>query len=66
MAVLTKEAEERIINLLLAEGLADSSLVFNVQNNLTPDQSFLAELVHNNVVNREMVARAASVIIGVP
>ena len=31
MALLTKEAEERIISLLLNEGLADSNLVFTIK-----------------------------------
>lgn len=63
---LTKEAEERIINLLLAEGLADRSLVSNVQNSLPQNQSLLTQLLQQNIINTEMVARAMSVIVGVP
>lgn len=63
---LTKEAEERIINLLLAEGLADRTLVSNVQNSLPQNQSLLTQLLQQNIINTEMVARAMSVIVGVP
>ena len=63
---LTKEAEERIINILLAEGLADRTLVSNVQNSLPQNQSLLTQLLQQNIINTEMVARAMSVIVGVP
>lgn len=66
MAVVTKQAEESIISLLLNEGLADRALVNNARANLTSDQSLLADLVHQNIINPEMVARAFAAIIGVP
>ncbi len=66
MAVVTKQAEESIISLLLNEGMADRALVNNARANLASDQSLLANLVHQNIINPEMVARAFAAIIGVP
>ncbi|MDO4611892.1 MAG: GspE/PulE family protein [Candidatus Saccharibacteria bacterium] len=66
MPLITKEAEEGIINLLLSEGLADRMRVLDAKTEATDDQSFLATLVRKEILNREMVARAAAVILGVP
>ena len=66
MALLTKEAEEKIIGLLLAEGLADANLVSRVQSNITPDQSVLNELLAQKVISNDMVAHATALVIGVP
>ncbi len=67
MALLTKEAEDRIVNLLLSEGLADANLVYPIQQqNVTEDQSVLKELVERRVINDDMVARATAAILGVP
>ena len=66
MALLTKEAEEKIIGLLLAEGLADANLVSRVQTNITPDQSVLNELLAQKVISNDMVAHATALVIGVP
>ncbi|MBR2542989.1 type II/IV secretion system protein [Candidatus Saccharibacteria bacterium] len=66
MALLTKEAEEKIINLLVAEGLADGNLVSSISNELDPNASVLTELLNRQAVNNDMVARATAAIIGVP
>ena len=49
MALLTKEAEEQIINLLLAEGLADSNLVYSIKQDSEQ---------HNKPVLAELIARS--------
>ncbi len=66
MALLTKEAEERIVNLLVTEGLADSRLVFNLKNEITGEQRILDELLNRKIINQDMIARATAAIIGVP
>ncbi len=67
MALLTKEAENRIINLLLSEGLADANLVYPIQQqNESEDESALKELVERKIINDDMVARATAAILGVP
>ncbi len=67
MALLTKEAEEQIINLLLAEGLADSNLVYSIkQDSEMHGKPALAELIAHKIISDDMVAHATAVIIGVP
>ncbi len=66
MALLTKEAEERIVNLLVTEGLADSRLVFSLKNEITGEKRILDELLKRNIINQDMIARATAKIIGVP
>lgn len=66
MALLTKEAESRIIELLLAEGLADAGLVQSVRESVPEGQSVLQELRRQNVINEGMVAHATAMILGVP
>ena len=66
MALLTREAEERIVNLLITEGLADSRLVFSLKNELSEDKRILDELLSRHIINQEMIARATAAIIGVP
>lgn len=67
MALLTKEAEDRIVNLLLSEGLADANLVYPIQQqNITEDKPVLKELVERRIINDDMVARATAAILGVP
>ena len=65
MASLTKDAENRIVNLLLAEGLADRNLVEEIKNKIQ-DKSVLTELLNNKLISEDMVARATAAIIGVP
>ena len=67
MALLTKDAENKIISLLIAEGLADGNLVESVKAELgQANQSVLTELTKRGVVNEDMVSRATAVMIGVP
>lgn len=67
MALLTKDAEIRIAELLLSEGLADRKLVTAVEQELmSTNKSVLTELVKRKIINSEMVARATAAIIGVP
>ncbi|MBR2837131.1 type II/IV secretion system protein [Candidatus Saccharibacteria bacterium] len=67
MALLTKEAEDKIISLLLAEGLADSTQVLNIKNKLDPTgESVLAELTKQGIVTGDMVSHATAILIGVP
>ncbi len=67
MALLTKAAEDRIINLLIAEGLADSNLVLQIKQEAEgSNKSALNELIDRKIISNDMVARATAAIIGVP
>lgn len=67
MALLTKEAEIRIIDLLLGEGLADSTLVQAVkEESERENKPLLSELVRRKLISDDMVAHATALIIGVP
>ncbi|MBQ3452792.1 type II/IV secretion system protein [Candidatus Saccharibacteria bacterium] len=67
MATLTKDAEERIVNLLLSEGLADPNLVATIkQQAIAEDKRVLTELEARKIISNDMVARATAAIIGVP
>ena len=67
MALLTKDAEEKIVNLLLSEGLADISLVTAIKQQAEPEgKSLLTELKNHKLISDDMVARATAAIIGVP
>ena len=67
MASLTKEAEDRIIELLLAEGLADATTVLGIKQQAEAEgKSPLTVLCERNIFNSDMVARATAVIINVP
>ena len=67
MALLTKEAEEKILALLLNEGLADPQLVTTIKEEAqSNNKSVLTELVQRRIINDDMVAHATALIIGVP
>ncbi|MBQ3353398.1 type II/IV secretion system protein [Candidatus Saccharibacteria bacterium] len=67
MALLTQEAENRITNLLLSEGLADANLVYSIQQQANVEnKSIIAELINRKIINDDMVARATASILGVP
>ena len=66
MAILTKEAESRILNLLLAEGLVDPTLASNAQSSTPDGGSILDNLINGHAITGDMVAHATAVIIGVP
>ena len=67
MAILTKDAEERIVSLLLSEGLADPNLVATIKAQAEAEgKRALAELEARKIISNDMVARATAAIIGVP
>ncbi len=67
MALLAKEAQERVVNLIVDEGLADYEAVQMVQAEAAQmNQPTLASLVAKKVVNDEIVAHATAVVMGVP
>ena len=67
MASLTKEAEDRVIELLLAEGLADPDYVLSFKQQAEAEnKSPLTELTAKGIFNNDMVARATAAIISVP
>lgn len=66
MAVLTREAETRILNLLIAEGLVDSTLASNALASATDGGSILNKLIDERAISQDMVSHATSLIIGVP
>ncbi len=67
MALLTREAEEKITELLLAEGLADPNLVGNIKQDAEMNgRPILADLIAHKIISDDMVAHATAVIIGVP
>ncbi len=67
MASLTKEAEDKIIELLVIEGLADANLVGSIKQEAEMNGSpVLAELLSKKIISDDMVAHATAIIIGVP
>lgn len=67
MALLTQEAERRITELLLSEGLADRNLVDAAQQQAEAEnKSVLTELKNRKIISDDMVARATAAILGVP
>lgn len=67
MALLTKEVEEKIINLLLSEGLADANVVLGLKEQLELESKpVLEELIKRKIISEDMVAHATAAIIGVP
>ena len=67
MALLTQDAENRIVDLLLVEGLADPNIVPAIrQQAISEGKPILAELISKGIINDDMVARATAAIINVP
>ena len=67
MALLTKQAEDKILELLLSEGLADQSRVFTVREEAErANKPVLAELTRRKIISDDMVSHATAVITGVP
>ncbi len=60
MAVLTREAETRILNLLLAEGLVDPTLANNAQNSAADGSPMLDKLIEEHAITSDMVSHANS------
>ncbi len=67
MTLLTKALQEKIVDLLVNEGLADANLVNIVKKRVEQDNNpLIAELLKDKVINEEMVARATAQIVGTP
>ncbi len=66
MALLTRETQDKVIKLLIDEGLADATLVKNATSEAEKaKQPLIAYLTSKNIINNEMVAHATAVVIGV-
>lgn len=67
MALLTKDAETKIVAVLLNEGLADVAQVQAIMRELEGSgKSIVAELKKRGIINDDMAAHATAIIIGVP
>lgn len=67
MASLTAEAEERIIDLLINEGLVDYAVVDNIrQRAIAEGKSVIDELIVHKIISGDMVSHATAIIVGVP
>lgn len=67
MALLTKDAESKIVDLILVEGLADINQVTPIRQQAEAEgKPVLSELLAHNLINNDMVARATAAIINVP
>ena len=67
MALLTKEAQEKVVQLLVAEGLASAEAVKQAQAAVAKSkQPILAYLTSQGIVNDEAVTHATAVVMGVP
>lgn len=67
MASLTAEAEERIIDLLINEGLVDYAVVDNIrQRAIAEGKSVIDELIVHKVISGDMVSHATAIIVGAP
>ncbi len=67
MALLTKDAQERVVNLLVAEGLVNAEVVKNAQLEVAKTkQPILAYLISKGAVSDSTVTHATAVVMGVP
>ena len=66
MALLTKDTQEKVIKLLIDEGLADAESVKVARAEADRNsQPLIAYLTSKKIINNEMVAHATAVVIGV-
>ena len=66
MALLTRETQDKVIKLLVDEGLADPAIVKSSTIDAEKaKQPLIAYLTSKGVINNEMVAHATAVVIGV-
>ena len=66
MAILTRETQEKVVKLLVDEGLADPALVKGAEEEVAKtNQPIIAYLASKKIINNEMVAHATAVAIGV-
>ena len=67
MALLTKEAQEKVVKLLVDEGLVDGEQVREAEQEVTQTkQPILATLTAKRLVADDVVAHATAVVMGVP
>ncbi len=67
MALLTRDSLDKVIKLLVAEGLVDANEVARVQNEvMQTKQPLLATLQAQKVTTDEQIAHATAVVMGVP
>ena len=67
MALLTRESQEKVISLLVTEGLASAEAVQEVQAEAAKtSQPILALLVSKGVATNDMVTHASAVVMNVP
>ena len=67
MALLTKETQDKVVKLLVDEGLANAELVKNAVDEATKaKQPLIAYLTSKGIITNEMVSHATAVVIGVP
>jgi len=67
VALLTKDGLERVIQLLVNEGLVDGAAVAQVQAEVAQTkQPLIATLSSKKLVTNEMIAHATAVVMGVP
>lgn len=67
MALLTKDGLDRVIQLLVNEGLVDAGEVASVQQEVAQTkQPLLATLSNKKLVTNEMIAHATATVMGVP
>ena len=67
MALLSKDAQDRVVNLLVDEGLADAALVNKTREEAEKGkQPLLPLLVSRKIVRNEAVSHATAVVLGVP
>ena len=67
MALLTKEAQEKVVQLLVAEGLASAEAVKQARAVVAKSkQPILAYLTSQGIVSDEAVTHATAVVMGVP
>ena len=67
MSELSVEAEGRIIDLLIEEGLVDYAVVDNIKQRVALEGgSVIEEMLKNKLISNGMVSHAMAVIAGVP
>lgn len=67
MALLTKETQDKVVKLLVDEGLADAEQVKSLSEQAAREKKpLIAFLTSRGAINNEMVAHATAMAIGVP
>lgn len=67
MSLLTKEAQNKVVQLLIDEGLVDKKVVEAAKNEaITAKKPILAVLLEKKIVDNEILTHATAVVIGIP